>query len=81
MQCRGVTLAGEVAEAIVTEAERFGVGMIVVSRRYLTWMDRLLGPSICRGILERAHCTVLVNVVDSETCVKSKWASEPLVTL
>jgi nucleotide-binding universal stress UspA family protein len=60
----GTILSGTPARAIVDAALRKHVSLIVMGHRHLSWMDRLLHPSICWDVLEHAHCPVLVNVDD-----------------
>ncbi len=63
----GTILSGTPARAIVDAASRKHVSLIVMGHRHLSWMDRLLHPSICWDVLEHAHCPVLVNVDDDKT--------------
>ena len=60
----GTILSGMPARAIVDAASSNHVSLIVMGHRHLSWVDRLLHPSICWDVLERAHCPVLVNVDD-----------------
>jgi nucleotide-binding universal stress UspA family protein len=58
---KGTILNGAPARAIVDAASERHVFLIVMGHRHLSWMDRLLHPSICWDVLEHAHCPVLVD--------------------
>jgi nucleotide-binding universal stress UspA family protein len=60
----GTILKGAPARAIVDAASEKDVSLIVMGHRHLSWVDRLLHPSICWDVLEHAHCPVLVNIDD-----------------
>ncbi len=63
---KGTVLKGTPARAIVEAASNKSVALIIMGHRHLSWMDRLLHPSICWDVLEHAHCPVLVNVGEKE---------------
>lgn len=59
----GATTIGELgnpAEAIVRAADEESADVIVVGTHDRGWLDRLLRPSISKGIVERAAIPVLV---------------------
>lgn len=63
MQCSASTLRGNSpAEAICEEARRIASDLIVIGHRHLSFMGRLLDPSVGRRILDAAPCPVLVEV-------------------
>lgn len=61
-----VVVDGDPAEAIVREAERRGVDLIVMGHRGLGGLSRLLLGSVSERVLRRAKCSVLFAGVESE---------------
>jgi len=53
-------LSGEVAKAIVDEADRFDADLIVMGSRGLSDFEALLIGSVAHKVLHYAHCPVLV---------------------
>ncbi len=53
-------LTGHAIEAIVEFADRSGVGLLVVGSRGLSRGSRLLLGSVSSGLVQNAHCPVLV---------------------
>lgn len=63
MQCSASTLRGNSpAQAICDEARRIESDLIVIGHRQLSFMGRLLDPSVGQRILDAAPCPVLVEV-------------------
>lgn len=63
MQCSARTLRGNSpAQAICDEARRIESDLIVIGHRHLSFMGRLLDPSVGSRILDAAPCPVLVEV-------------------
>lgn len=58
----GMICAGDPATTIVEQAERLNAAMIIMGRRHLSSFNRILKGSVSAGVLERAHCPVLVDV-------------------
>ncbi len=61
LETKGAILVGNPARAIVAEATRIGATFNVNGHSHLSWMDRLLHPSVCLDVLEHAHYKVLHN--------------------
>ena len=53
-------LSGEVAKAIVDEADRFDADLIVMGSRGLSDFEALLIGSVAHKVVHYAHCPVLV---------------------
>lgn len=63
IQCSADTLrGGNPAEAICEEATRLGCDLIVIGHRHLSFLGRLLDPSVGSRVLDVAPCPVLVEV-------------------
>ncbi|MCO8168350.1 universal stress protein [Pseudomonas sp. 21LCFQ02] len=62
LACVRTTLSGEPAEAICAEARRIGSDLIVIGHRHLSFLARLLDPSVGSKVLDAAPCPVLVEV-------------------
>ncbi|WOK36100.1 universal stress protein [Sphingomonas sp. C3-2] len=54
-------LVGEPAPAIVRAAAALDCRMIVMGHRHLSWLSRLLHPSVCAEVIDTAPCPVLVS--------------------
>jgi nucleotide-binding universal stress UspA family protein len=59
---RPITAVGHVAEAILTAAEREDFELIVVGHRGVSGVQRFLGGSVSRRVVDHAPCDVLVVV-------------------
>jgi nucleotide-binding universal stress UspA family protein len=64
IEAEAATLAGNPAREIAAAAERVDASMIVMGHRHLSWLDRLLHPSICWDVLEHSNRPVLVTMDD-----------------
>lgn len=63
IQCTAATLPGDnPADAICEEARRIDSDLIVIGHRHLSFLGRLLDPSVGSRILDAAPCPVLVEV-------------------
>lgn len=62
ISCSAKTLAGDPAQAICKEAVRIESQLIVIGHRHLSFLGRLLDPSVGNRILDSAPCPVLVEV-------------------
>ncbi|WP_122316313.1 universal stress protein [Pseudomonas cichorii] len=60
--CSAKTLTGDPAKAICAEAERIESQLIVIGHRHLSFLGRLLDPSVGGKILDSSPCPVLVEV-------------------
>ncbi|MFJ4141164.1 universal stress protein [Pseudomonas sp. NPDC089734] len=62
IHCSAQTLTGDPAQAICEEATRIDSQLIVIGHRHLTFLGRLLDPSVGGKILNASPCPVLVEV-------------------
>lgn len=63
IECTAATLpSGDPADAICEEAGRIDSDLIVIGHRHLSFLGRLLDPSVGSRILDAAPCPVLVEV-------------------
>lgn len=62
IEAEAAILAGSPAREIVAAAERADASLIVMGHRHLSWLDRLLQPSICWDVLEHSSRPVLVSM-------------------
>lgn len=61
--CSAATLrGGSPADAICEEARRIDSDLIVIGHRHLSFLGRLLDPSVGSRVLDAAPCPVLVEV-------------------
>lgn len=67
VDARGMVIAGEAAETIVTQAKKHQAKMIIMGRRHLSPFGRLLKGSVSAAVIERANCPVLVDVRADES--------------
>ncbi|WP_448140332.1 universal stress protein [Sphingopyxis fribergensis] len=66
VDAEGSILVGNPAREIVAAATRMNSTMIVMGHRHLSWIDRMLHPSVCWDVLEHATCPVLVSMVEDQ---------------
>jgi len=59
-QMRPLVRSGRPAEVITSEAERLGVGAIVLGSRGISGIESLLLGSVSHRVLRDAHCRVIV---------------------
>lgn len=59
---RGLILAGEAAETIVSQSQQLNASMIIMGRRHLSPFNRLLKGSVSAAVIERANCPVLLDL-------------------
>jgi nucleotide-binding universal stress UspA family protein len=64
IEAEATTLAGSPAREIAAAAVRVDASMIVMGHRHLSWLDRLLHPSMCSDVLEHSNRPVVVSVDD-----------------
>lgn len=62
INARGMILAGDAADTIVTQSQQLKASMIIMGRRHLSSFNRLLKGSVSASVIERACCPVLVDV-------------------
>jgi nucleotide-binding universal stress UspA family protein len=55
-----VEAVGDIAEAIVQTAERYGAGLIVIGTRAPSQVERMLGHSVSEQVQRMAPCDVLI---------------------
>jgi nucleotide-binding universal stress UspA family protein len=55
-----VEAVGDIAQAIVETAERYGAGLIVLGTRAPSQVERLLGHSVSEQVQRMAACDVLI---------------------
>lgn len=59
---RGLVVAGEAAETIVSQSQALQASKIIMGRRHLNAFNRLFKGSVSAAVIERAHCPVLIDV-------------------
>ncbi len=55
-----VEAVGDIAQAIVETADRYGAGLIVIGTREPSQVERLLGHSVSEQVQRMTHCDVLI---------------------
>jgi len=55
-----VEAVGDIAQAIVETAERYGAGLIVIGTRAPSQVERMLGHSVSEQVQRMAACDVLI---------------------
>lgn len=62
---KGTVAPGSPAGTIIETATTLGCDLIVIGHRHLSWLSRLLEPSVCAAVLEGSPCPVLVVPMSS----------------
>jgi nucleotide-binding universal stress UspA family protein len=68
LQARGITCSantlsgGDPARTLCEEAERIDSDLLVIGHRHLSFLGRLLDPSVASKVLDASPCPVLVEV-------------------
>ena len=55
-----VEAVGDIAQAVVETAERYGAGLIVIGTRAPSQVERMLGHSVSEQVQRMAACDVLI---------------------